>query len=73
MSQFPSEPVQRNQLTESVESLLTTRQVAERLNLSAASVLRRYRAGELPGFRLATNVLRFRGTDIDEWLEAHRG
>jgi excisionase family DNA binding protein len=52
---------------------LTTRQVAERLNLSAASVLRRYRAGELPGFRLATNVLRFRGTDIDEWLEAHRG
>ena len=39
--------------------LLTTREVAANLGLSPASVLRRWQAGELPGFRLASNVLRF--------------
>jgi excisionase family DNA binding protein len=49
--------------------LLTTRELAELLGLSAESVLRRWRRGEIPGgIRLASNVLRFRESAIDEWL-----
>jgi excisionase family DNA binding protein len=42
------------------ERLLTTRDVAELLAVSPETVLRRWRSGELPGYRLASNVLRFR-------------
>jgi excisionase family DNA binding protein len=51
------------------DGLLTTRQVADYLGVSPATVLRRWRAGELPGFRLASNVLRFDPAEIDAWLE----
>ena len=53
--------------------LLTTREVAEALGVSSATVLRRWRAGELPGFRIASNCLRFDKTEIDGWLQAQRG
>jgi excisionase family DNA binding protein len=56
-----------------VDRLLTARQVADLLGVSVASVLRRWRAGELPGFRLSTNCLRFRESEIAGWLEARRG
>jgi hypothetical protein len=39
------------------ECLLTTREVAEMLGLSSEAVLRRWRAGELPGFRLSNEGL----------------
>jgi excisionase family DNA binding protein len=52
--------------------LLTTRQVATLLGLSPATVLRRWRAGELPGYRLASNCLRFDANEIAAWLEARR-
>ena len=49
--------------------LLTTREVAEYLRLSAETVLRRWRKGEIPGgIRLASNVLRFRQSAIEQWL-----
>jgi excisionase family DNA binding protein len=49
--------------------LLTTREVGDLLGLSTATVLRRWRRGEIPGgIRLASNVLRFREAAIDEWL-----
>ena len=54
------------------DRLLTTRDVAEMLGLSPETVLRRWRNRELPGFRLATNVLRFRESEIEAWLEARR-
>jgi excisionase family DNA binding protein len=54
------------------ECLLTTRQVAELLGLSNEAVLRRWRAGDLPGFRLSTKVLRFRESEILAWLESRR-
>jgi excisionase family DNA binding protein len=54
------------------ERLLTTRELAEMLALSPETVLRRWRAGELPGFRLAPNVLRFRLAEIETWLEGQR-
>ena len=52
--------------------LLTTRQVADRLGLSSATVLRRWRAGEIPGYRIDTNVLRFDPDELDAWLTARR-
>jgi excisionase family DNA binding protein len=53
-------------------SLLTTRQVAEYLCVSPETILRRVRAGEIPAYRIATNALRFRESDIDAWLEARQ-
>ncbi len=54
------------------ECLLTTREVAEMLGLSSEAILRRWRAGELPGFRLSTKVLRFRESEVLEWLDGRR-
>ena len=53
------------------ERLLTTREVAAFLGVSPETVLRRWRAGELPGYRLASNVLRFRDSELETWLQ-HR-
>jgi hypothetical protein len=36
-------------------------------------VLRRWRTGQLPGYRLASNVLRFHPGELAAWLEEHRG
>ena len=52
------------------ERLLTARQVGELVGLSTETVLRRWRAGEIPGFRLASNVLRFDPAEIEAWLES---
>jgi excisionase family DNA binding protein len=54
------------------ETLLTTREVADMLSVSSEAVLRRWRAGDLPGFRLSTKVLRFRESEILAWLESRR-
>ena len=54
------------------DRLLTTRDVAAFLGLSPETVLRRYRAGEIPGYRLGSNVLRFRESEIAGWLEGTR-
>ena len=54
------------------DRLITTRQVAEYLGFSAETVLRRYRVGDLPGYRLASNVLRFCESDVEAYLEARR-
>lgn len=42
------------------------------LALSPEAVLRMWRRGELPGFRLSSRVLRFRESEILEWLEQRR-
>jgi len=52
------------------DRLLTTREVAKFLGLSPETVLRRYRAGELPAIRLGSNVLRFRESELEAWLDA---
>lgn len=54
------------------ESLLTARQLGDYLGLSPASVLRRWRAGEIPGFVLSSNVVRFDRAEIDRWLASRR-
>jgi excisionase family DNA binding protein len=53
--------------------LLTAREVGERLGVSAETVLRYTRRGDLPAIRLpgtARGRLRFRPEDIDALLEA---
>jgi excisionase family DNA binding protein len=53
---------------------LTTRQVAALLGVSSETILRRWREGSLPGFRIGTNALRFDADELDAWLEErHRG
>jgi excisionase family DNA binding protein len=52
--------------------LLTTREVANLLALSPETVLRRWRAGELPGYRIASNCLRLDPHELDEWLATRR-
>lgn len=52
------------------DPLLTTRAVAAYLGLSPETILRRYRSGELPGIRLASNCLRFRESEVEAWLAA---
>ncbi len=52
--------------------LWTTRQLASYLGVSSETVLRRWRAGEIPGFRLASNVLRFDPDEVRAWLEGTR-
>ncbi len=56
----------------STERLLTTRAVAELLGISSEAVLRLWRTGDLPGFRLSTRVLRFRESELMDWLEKRR-
>ncbi|HST26574.1 MAG TPA: helix-turn-helix domain-containing protein [Gaiellaceae bacterium] len=53
------------------EPLLTARELADVLNLSASTVLDWFEAGRLPGFKLGRAV-RFRESEILAWLEARR-
>lgn len=55
------------------QRLLRTRDVAELLDVSCETVLRWHRSGKLPGgYRLASNVLRFRESELEAWLAAAR-
>jgi predicted DNA-binding transcriptional regulator AlpA len=54
------------------DRLLTARELGDYLGLSPASVLRRWRAGEIPGFVLSANVVRFDRAEIDRWLASRR-
>jgi excisionase family DNA binding protein len=54
------------------ERLLTAREVGEMLDVSAETVLRWTRAGELRGYRLPGSVrgrLRYRLSEVEAWLE----
>jgi excisionase family DNA binding protein len=54
------------------QHLLTTRELADLLGLSSEAVLRRWRAGQIPGFRLGSNVVRFDESEIAAWLDSLR-
>ena len=51
------------------EQLLTARVVAEQLGVSAETVLRWTRAGKLPAVRLPGGAIRYRPSQLAEWLE----
>jgi excisionase family DNA binding protein len=52
--------------------LLKAREVGEMLGMSTAWVLDKWEAGALPGFRVGGRAVRFRESEILEWLEARR-
>jgi excisionase family DNA binding protein len=55
------------------DRLLRTRDVADILDVSVETVLRWHRSGKLPGgHRLASNVLRFRESELEAWLHGVR-
>jgi excisionase family DNA binding protein len=49
--------------------LLTARELAEQLSVSAETVLRWHRRGELPAIKLPGGAVRFREADVASWLE----
>jgi excisionase family DNA binding protein len=52
--------------------MLTTREVAERLGVSRSWVLRRWRSGDLPGFRIGgTGPLRFYWEEVEAWARGN--
>ena len=52
-----------------MNTLLTARAVAERLGVSADTVLRWTRRGELPAIKLPGGAVRYRENDLEAWLE----
>ena len=50
------------------DQLLTAREVADLLGVSAETVLRWTRRGELPAIRLPSGAIRFREAEIEAWL-----
>jgi excisionase family DNA binding protein len=52
-----------------MSGLLTARHVAELLDVSAETVLRWTRRGELPAIRLPGGAIRYREGEIEGWLE----
>jgi excisionase family DNA binding protein len=53
------------------DRLLTAREVAGTLGVSAETVLRWTRRGELRAIRLPGGAIRYRETDFDAWLQEH--
>jgi excisionase family DNA binding protein len=51
------------------ERLLTAREVAERLNVSPAAILRWAARGELPSFKFPGGAVRFDPDALDHWLQ----
>jgi excisionase family DNA binding protein len=49
--------------------LLTARELAERLGVSAETVLRWTRRGELPAIRLPGGAIRFQENQVDGWFK----
>jgi excisionase family DNA binding protein len=52
------------------EPLLTAREVAERLGVSASALLRWTRAGQVPAVKLPSGAVRYRPEQIEAWLAA---
>jgi excisionase family DNA binding protein len=55
------------------DRLLRAREVSELLGVSTGTVLDWWQAGRLPGFRLSSRAVRFRESEVIEWLEERRG
>jgi len=49
--------------------LLTARQVADMIGVSAETVLRWTRRGDLPAIRLPGGAIRYREAELDSWIE----
>jgi excisionase family DNA binding protein len=58
-------------MSETVERLLTARDLGEFLDVSPETVLRWTRRGELPAIKLPGGAIRYRADDLDDWLTKH--
>jgi excisionase family DNA binding protein len=54
------------------DRLLTAREVAELLGVSASTVLDWFEARRLPGFKLNGHAVRFRESELEAWLDQQR-
>lgn len=54
------------------DRLLRAREVAELLGLAPATVLDWFESGRLPGFKLSSRAVRFRESELVDWLETRR-
>lgn len=71
----PRPPVTRSEACRDArlsEPFLTVRDVADLLKVSEKTVRRLQSRGDLPSFRVGTQV-RFRRTDIEDWVDQQQG
>ena len=54
----------------SLPSMMTARELSAPLGVSAETVLRWTRRGELPAIRLPGGAIRYRPEEIEAWLES---
>jgi excisionase family DNA binding protein len=54
-----------------MENLLTARQLAEKLQVSADWIYDQAASGGMPSYRIGT-IRRFRLSEIEDWLQRHR-
>jgi excisionase family DNA binding protein len=54
------------------EGFVTAAELAEVLGVETTWVVKKWQAGELPGFRLSYNVVRFRLSEVEAWVEERR-
>ena len=54
-----------------MSTLWTTREVATMIGVSAETVLRWTRRGEIPAIRLPSGALRYRPSAVESWLTVH--
>ena len=54
------------------EHLVTARELADYLGLTADTILDWFEAGKLPGFKVGGRAVRFRPSEIEMWLDARR-
>ena len=60
-------------MSESEETLLTIHEVCDILKLKPQAVRRMYLQGGLPVVRFAKNNVKFKKSDIYNWIESHYG
>jgi excisionase family DNA binding protein len=54
------------------DRLLTARELADYLGYAPGTILDKWEAGQLPGFKLPGGAVRFRPSEVEAWLEQHR-
>jgi|TARA_Y100000310_G_scaffold268830_1_gene281680 excisionase family DNA binding protein len=55
-----------------MDKYLTPREVAEQLNISRETVLRRIRTGKLNALKIGNRVYRISETDLEKFLQLHK-
>ena len=63
-------PLRERAAADVTTRLLTAREVADLIGVSAETVLRWTRRGDLQAIRLPGGAIRFREHELDGWLEA---